>query len=725
MNKALKALILSLTTYCLCGGMSANAAIVRQFSATDAGKLQKPDTMVVMKDVTVVGNRQHDFQMRTSVNNINIDRSYLHDNFAGSLMQTLSGIPGVKAMNVGSGQSKPAIRGLGFNRMVVALDGIKHEGQQWGDEHGLEIDQFSIDRIDIVKGPAALLYGSDAIGGVINLYNNYIPTKPFQGSVSIFSRSNNESIGASARLEGKAGNFFWRTNFTLIDYADFKVPTDSIQYYSYYIHLKNRRLRNTAGKERDGSITLGYKSYNFRTDLKISNSNIKSGFFANAHGIEVLLSQIDYDKSRRDIDLPYQEVNHLTLMNHTTYQLKGVMLEANLAYQDNKRREFSEPQSHGYMPMPQGTLEREFNKSTYTANLGMKAQLGEKHELNSGVNVEHQHNRRAGWGFVIPDFGTLSLGVYTFDRYTITKNLIVNAGVRYDFVRTRIDSYFDWYKTPVGVADSIYKERSSNIRRTFNCATWSAGVNYTNGKWLLKANIGKSFRVPIAKELGADGVNYNIFRYEKGNPELKPEESYQMDAGINWDNGVLSFQLDPYVNYFPNYIYMNPTSGYYEGLQLYHYTQSKVLRWGFEATVNWKILDNLEADLKGEYLYARQLSGEKKGYTLPFSTPFSIDASLKYSFCQNKPDNEGYVSLSGHIVGAQNDIVPPEKPTPGYFTLNMTAGKEFKFDKCTLKIGINAENLLNRKYYDHTSYYRLIDVPEPGRNVAVMVGLDF
>ena len=105
MNKALKVLILSLTTYCSWGGMSANAATVHQFSATDAGKLQKPDTMVVMKDVTVVGNRQHDFQMRTSVNNINIDRSYLHDNFAGSLMQTLSGIPGVKAMTVGSGQS--------------------------------------------------------------------------------------------------------------------------------------------------------------------------------------------------------------------------------------------------------------------------------------------------------------------------------------------------------------------------------------------------------------------------------------------------------------------------------------------------------------------------------------------------------------------------------------------------------------------------------------------
>ncbi|HEY9551607.1 MAG TPA: TonB-dependent receptor, partial [Prevotella sp.] len=255
--------------------------------------------------------------------------------------------------------------------------------------------------------------------------------------------------------------------------------------------------------------------------------------------------------------------------------------------------------------------------------------------------------------------------------------------------------------------------------------TWSAGVNYSMGHWLLKANVGKSFRVPIPKELGADGVNYHIFRYEKGNPLLNPEESYQIDAGINWSNGTVDFQLDPYLNYFPNYIYMNPTAEYYEGLQLYHYTQSRVLRYGFEAQFTYRILRCLEAELKGEYLYAEQLSGEKKGFTLPFSTPWSADCGLKYSFMANKPGQAGYVALNVHVVGSQNNIVPPENPTKGYYTVNMTLGKDFTFKGCAIHVNVSAENLLNRRYYDHTSYYRLIDVPEPGRNLAVMIGLDF
>ena len=134
---------------------------------------------------------------------------------------------------------------------------------------------------------------------------------------------------------------------------------------------------------------------------------------------------------------------------------------------------------------------------------------------------------------------------------------------------------------------------------------------------------------------------------------------------------------------------------------------------------------NLEAELKGEYLYAEQLSGEKKGFTLPFSTPWSVDTGLKYTFFGRRQGQEGYLTFNVHVVGDQNNIVPPDKPTKGYCTINMSAGKEFALKSCSLRIGINAENLLNRRYYDHTSYYRLIDVPEPGRNVAVMVGLDF
>ena len=506
MNKALLAFVLS--PVCMTA-LADNHTSKAPSAPLEAGV----DSSIVMQDLTVLGNRQKDIQMRSSVNTISIGKEFLQNNFSGSLMQSLRGIPGVKAMSIGSGQSKPTIRGLGFNRMVVTEDGIKHEGQQWGDDHGLEIDQFAIDHIDVIKGPAALLYGSDAIGGVINLYSNYIPTKKFQGAVSLFGRSNNASVGLSARLQGITGGFYWKANTTLIDYADYRVPTNSIQYFSYDIPLKDKLLRNTAGLERDGSVTLGYKGINFHTELKLSDAYTKSGFFANAHGLEVRLSSIDYDKSRRDIDLPYQSVNHFKVMSHTVYQEGQLALELNLAYQNNHRKELTEPIAHGYMPTPPNSLEREFKKDTYTANLMTRYDLNERHSLSAGVNGEYQHNRRAGWGFIIPDFETTSFGAYASDRYTIKKDLIVNAGVRYDHVRTNIHSYTDWFKTPVSATDTIYKERSLDLCCSFNSLTWSAGINYATAGWILKANIGKSFRVPIPKELAQMVLIITIFRY--------------------------------------------------------------------------------------------------------------------------------------------------------------------------------------------------------------------
>ena len=152
---------------------------------------------------------------------VEVGRNYIENNFSGTLAQSLSAIPGVQARAIGSGQSKPAIRGLGFNRIAVAVDGIKHEGQQWGDDHGLEIDQFAVDRVEVIKGPGALMYGSDAIGGVLGIYTNYLPTKQFEGRVNLFGRSNNLSAGLSARLQGRSGPFYWKLHLTGSDYADY------------------------------------------------------------------------------------------------------------------------------------------------------------------------------------------------------------------------------------------------------------------------------------------------------------------------------------------------------------------------------------------------------------------------------------------------------------------------------------------------------------------------
>ncbi|MDR2773170.1 MAG: TonB-dependent receptor plug domain-containing protein, partial [Tannerella sp.] len=264
--------------------------------------------------------------MQSPQNVVQIGESLLKKNFSGSLMQSLEKNPGIKAMSIGSGQSKPAIRGLGFNRMLVAENGIKHEGQQWGEDHGLEIDQFALDNIEIVKGPGALFYGSDAIAGVINLKSSYIPQETLEGKINLFGRTNNESAGVSAHLGSKKNGFWWKANFTLIDYADYQVPADSIQYYSYYIKLKDRKLRNTAGKERNGGVHIGFISDRLLTTFYLSDVYAKSGFFADAHGLEVRLSEIDYDKSVRDMDLPYHSVNHIKVTNHTSYRFDGLTL---------------------------------------------------------------------------------------------------------------------------------------------------------------------------------------------------------------------------------------------------------------------------------------------------------------------------------------------------------------------------------------------------------------
>ncbi len=673
--------------------------------------------------ISAWGNKQ--IRMRNTLNVTQVNRSSIRENLSGSLMQTLSYIPGIKAMSVGSGQSKPTIRGLGFNRLLVAENGIKHEGQQWGEDHGLEINQLSVESVDVIKGPASLMYGSDAIGGVINLKSESLPVDPFEGEIDVFSRTNNQSIGTSANLQGRINHFFYRANLTWIDYGDYKVPTDSIQYYSYYFRLKDKQLRNTAGKEQNGSLTLGWTGNTFRTAFTLSNVYARSGFFANAHGLEIRESDIDYDRSSRDVDFPYHDVNHFKLTNHTTWYLAQGRLEGRFAFQNNLRKEFSESVSHGYMPIPSDNLERLFDKNTYSGALDFHFSPVEQHEVTFGLSGEQQQNKRDGWGFIIPDFRLSTMGAFLYDKLHINDQLIVSAGIRFDQTEVDTQAYNDWFQTPVEEVDSIYKQRARDLHRSFRSITWSAGVNYAAGNWLFKANVGKSFRAPIAKELSSDGVNYHIFRYEKGESTLSPEESYQLDAGINWDNGKLNILFEPFLNYFPNYIYLSPTPDYYEGLQMYNYSQTKVIRYGFEGTLNYRISDELKAEWTAEYLYAEQRSGSKKGYGLPFSPPWSSTVSFKYTPAQKWAGRNSYLSIDYRFVSKQNRIVPPEKTTPGYKVLNAALGREFECNSLVLRCTIQGENLLNRKYYDHTGFYRLIEVPEPGRNFTFLVSMIF
>jgi iron complex outermembrane receptor protein len=692
---------------------------------------------VQLLDEVIVRDRRDDERRQTEALNVDIvDRAFFQRHLGGSLMQTLSRLPGVKTIGIGSGQSKPLIRGLGFNRVVVVDKGVKHEGQQWGADHGLEIDQFAANAVELIKGAASFVYGSDAIGGAIDIKPaSPPPLHTSGGSIDLIGKTNNRLYGTSLNLYGRSQRLFYDTRFTYQNYGDYKVPTDSVYVYDYGVSLYNNQLRNTAGVETGLHLNTGYVTDKLRSIFYVSNVYSKSGFFANAHGLEP--RRVDagmHDASARDILMPRQQVNHFKVINRTSIRRGIHSWEAELGYQLNHRDEFSQYVNHGYMPAlyPDtlgiaDNLERSFRKHVYSLNLRDEITSG-KNSLKLGINGEYQDNSIGGWTFLVPAFRQGSFGAFVYDKYSLNDRVILHAAARYNYGQTRLSKYRDWFASG-SQPNEEHLVRAAAIIRNFNSLVWSVGMNYNLDNFEMKVNVGKSFRMPIAKELGANGVNYHYFSYEKGNASLAAEQSYQADLTLSWKMNRFAVKVSPFYNYFPNYIYLNPTSQYDyfygAGNQVFKYAQSRVKRYGGEVEINYNIIPSMSFGFQGEYLYAEQLSGDKKGYTLPFSPPPSGQLNITWSPTLRNSNSSTYISLDYRLTAAQNKIVPPEKKTPGYQVVNLQAGSRLMIGKQPISVSLQAQNLFNARYLNHTSFYRLIGLPEAGRNIILSLKIPF
>ncbi|MGF1585100.1 MAG: TonB-dependent receptor [Bacteroidales bacterium] len=662
------------------------------------------------------------------------DRDFISMHRGGSLMSSVNSIPGVSAIEIGSGHSKPLIRGLGFNRVVVIENGIRHEGQQWGADHGLEIDQYAVDRVEIVKGPASVMYGSDAIGGVMRVHQDPVPAaNTLSGNIELSGRSNNNLLGGSAFLSGRNKSLFFTSRFTLLDYADYRIPADSVEIYSFHVPLHEGQLRNTAGNEMNIHASAGIIRPGIMARLSASHINSNSGFFANAHGLEPRMVNTElYDYSDRDIMFPSQEVSHLKLTGLVRFEKGIYRFESEAGFQNNFRQEKNNYVNHGYMPpvfpddLGSGRfLEREFNKDIFSLNIRNFLAAGRRHNLSLGINSEYQDNRTGGYAFIIPDFRLLTVGAYLYDRISLGSRTNLHTGIRYDRGRVQTEESVDWFTTPVensedGGVEEEFLTRAQAIDRTFNSLSMSVGLNYTGELFSLRANIGKGYRMPTPKELAANGVNYHYFRYEKGNNTLEAEESWQADLNIEYNNTQFGFELSPFFNYFPGYIYLDPSYRmdymYGAGNQIFEYTQNQVMRLGGEVRVRYDPARNVSAVLTGDYVYSEQLSGNKKGFTIPFSPPATLRFSMMFSPKGKGILQEPFAGFDIEYAGKQSRIVPPEKETAAYELVHLVAGTKIVRNNSQFEFSLRVHNLLNRRYLNHVSYYRLINAPEAGRN---------
>lgn len=708
-------------------------------SASNRSSEQLADTTRVLEEVLVLDNHVRRRKQEESLHVEIISKDYIQRHLGGSLMHTLERLPGVQMIGIGAGQSKPLVRGLGFNRIVVVDKGIKHEGQQWGSDHGLELDQFAAGEVEIVKGAASFVYGSDAIGGAIDVKPEVPPARnTIAGSVDLIGRSNNGLYGGSVRLGARGDKWFVDSRATHLQFADYRVPADTVYVYDYAVQLHEGRLRNTAGRETNLHASAGYLGEGVNSILYLSNNRSVGGFFANAHGLEPRHVDTDtHDKSARDILMPRQQVNHFKVISRNAMHLGEHHLEAELGFQRNYRQEYSAYVNHGYMPPVFPTdlgvshdLERQFDKYVYNLRITDYWKVG-NHDVTFGISGEYQDNAIDGWTFLVPAFTQANAGTFVYDRYRVHDRLLLHGALRYDYGRLRTTEYRDWFPSQPNDGDEWEQlVRAESMERVFGSFVWSVGANYNpSDRWSFKTNVGKSFRMPLAKELAANGVNYHYFSYEQGNPDLRAEQSYQIDLTAAWQGGNWEVQVSPFYNYFPNYIYLNPTASfdhfYGAGNQVFRYEESEVMRYGSEFHVAYRVRPSVRVEATGEYVHAIQLSGAKRGFPLPFSPPSSMLATVTWSPQVPGLVGRPYFSVDYRLVGRQDRIVPPERKTNGYGVASLQAGLSMFWLGSPIHLRLQIQNIFDTKYMSHTSFYRLIELPEMGRNIVLSLRVPF
>jgi len=691
--------------------------------------LQKDEKQIEKLNISV--HTKKDLTNKTSFSDKEIQQ-----NFSGSLAGSLESISGINAINIGSGMAKPIIRGLGFNRIAVVVNTNKYEGQQWGADHGLEIDSFSPENIEIIKGTTTIQYGSDAIAGVLNIQNNKIPDKKsFYGTSTFLARSVNQTIGTSFSIANRNDNFFYKIKASYIDYGDFKTTTDTIIYLTYKIPIHNRKLKNTAGQEWNVFSQIGYVKNNYHTIFSISNNKSKAGFFPGSHGIPDL-KRLQDDNNSRNIDYPYQQANHFTIQNQHKWTFSKAELFVDLDFQNNHRQEKSEFHTHYFNQLPpekDADLELDFNLNTFSANSKYTCFFTEKHKTNFGFQLQTQQNNVKGYNFLLPKYDRETGGIYALHQYNFSGKLHFDFGFRYDFSQTKLYKFYDEIlydylierNYPQDLAEQ-YALRSPELSKNFNNFNAKAGISYSLYNQIdFTLNLGSSFRTPTAIELGANGVHHGSFRHEKGDANLDSEKGYVVDFQVEHKTEKFNLKFSPYLYYFDNYIYLRPTGVFsilpHSG-QIYQFSQTKALLSGFEFETDYTFGD-FRSEIVLEYIYNRRI---KDKFPLPFTPPLNVFAKINYTILtQSKYIENLDVYINGKYFAEQKNIAQMEEITPSSSVFGLGFSADFSFGKIKPNLMFSAQNIFDTKYYSHTSFYRTLEIPEQGRNIQLMLKIQF
>ncbi|MBC3784648.1 TonB-dependent receptor [Spirosoma utsteinense] len=646
-----------------------------------------------------------------------------------SLGESLKGLPGLYAVQTGPSISKPVIHGLYSNRIVTLNNGVRQEDQQWGSEHAPQIDPFLATRLTVIKGAASIRYGSDAIGGVILVEPKAMPSSPgFGGEVNVVAGTNGGQGVVSGYIEQalkQIAGLSWRLQGTLKRVGYARTP-------DYYLENSSYRENNLSGtvayNRRRGGAEVFYSQFNTHVGLF---TGAQVGSLADFYAAIARPEPLSQPGFSYDLGRPYQHVQHDLLKFRAFLRSeRWGTVTVTIARQQNVRREYD------VLAFSRSTDPELYLKLvTQTADLVWEQEpvkLAGRGQLSGSVGLSGitQGNVRR-FLFLIPNYRNYGLGVFAMERYA-TARWTVEAGIRYDY---------RWLR-------AFFLDESTNAvtarTRDWRNTTGSLGVTYQANQHLtVSGNLSTAWRAPNVSDLYSDGLHQSAVAYERGNPDLKPEQALNTNLSLEYTGQRFYADIGLYTNQIDNYIYLKPDSvpivrqrGTFPA---YSYSQVLASFRGVDATIRYKLTDRLTLSSRTSILFAYDRTNHSYLVYIP---PNRTDNSLRYAVGQMEASARKrlsglYVSLTHNYVARQNrvpavtqrqengqviftgDFAPPPA---AYSLVGAEVGFAWRVIHRPLTVILTGTNLFNRAYRDYLDRFRYF-ADEPGRNLILKLKL--
>ncbi|HEV8151255.1 MAG TPA: TonB-dependent receptor [Gemmatimonadales bacterium] len=604
---------------------------------------------------------------------------------APTLGETLSSLAGVHSLSTGVGIGKPVIRGLTSNRVLVLDNGQRLETQQWGDEHGPNVETATAERIEVIRGPASVLYGSDALGGVINVVQRDLPEAGrLHGSLTAAYSSNNRQPDGALLVEGAGAGFGLRATLSGRTSKDLKTP--------------DYTLWNSGNEAIAGSGTAGVRGGWGSLTGTFSQRNEKV-FLTDEDPAATPTQRIATSRGRIDLTLP----------------MGRSRLEGNLGYERNRRREFEDKET---AEVALGLLSQTWTGAAQVHH----APLG---NLAGIVGVSGLRNRFSKFGTetLIPNSTAYTLGAYVFEQLEAGR-WIFSFGARADHRHLDVED-----DAELGVQAQT---------RNWNSLTGNLGALFhVTEPVALVLNVGRGYRAPSSFDLFSNGVHEGTVAFEHGNPSLKNETSLNTDLALRVQSSKVFLELGGFANFIEDFIYSVPTgtTDPESGFEIFDVTQGNARLAGFEASLQYHPIAALHFQGTADYTNGQNTS---TGNPLPLIPPFRATYSLRFEGRSRGSLSNPYLLVGGESNGKQTRMDPAEAAfyaeafdgagyqSKAYTLANAGAGLGILAGSGVVRLDLTLRNAFNQRYANYLSRIKTTAIdPGMGRNLTLKLSTDF